>query len=100
MTAHEPSSINLLFPAFLATIVLIIFMLRRAILTERGERKTLNEAKSKISSLTDQQKEWAEMIQQTQEKLVMMFLALEETKKEAGLLSASNGGVATKTKAS
>lgn len=76
-----------LFPALILAIVVILFLLRRVILTDRAEGQVLNEAKSKISSLTTQQEEWLENIQKTQEKLVMMFLALEETKKEAGLKS-------------
>ncbi|WP_299409282.1 hypothetical protein [Acaryochloris sp. IP29b_bin.148] len=81
MTAY-----NWTFPGLLAAIVVLIFLLRRVILIERVETQVLNEAKSKIASLTQQQKDWLENIQKTQEKLVMMFLALEETKKEAGLL--------------
>lgn len=96
MTANEPMSFDLLFPAFLAAIVLIIFLLRRTILAEMAEKQVLNEAKSKISSLTAQQEEWLETIQKTQEKLVMMFLALEETKKEAGLLPSSDGSASDK----
>ncbi|WP_299489494.1 hypothetical protein [Acaryochloris sp. IP29b_bin.137] len=88
MTAH-----NWIFPALLVAIVAIIFLLRQIILTERVERQVLNEAKSKITSLTRQQEEWLENIQKTQEKLVMMFLALEETKKEAGLLPLTGDGV-------
>ncbi|MGR3277066.1 hypothetical protein ACSYAD_18350 [Acaryochloris marina NIES-2412] len=76
-----------LFPALILAIVVILFLLRRVILTDRVEGQVLNEAKSKISSLTTQQEEWLANIQKTQEKLVMMFLALEETKKEAGLQS-------------
>ncbi|QUY41330.1 hypothetical protein HRE53_05220 [Acaryochloris sp. 'Moss Beach'] len=78
-----------LFPALILAIVVILFLLRRVILTDRAEGQVLNEAKSKISSLTTQQEEWLANIQKTQEKLVMMFLALEETKKEAGLQSVS-----------
>lgn len=92
MTAHEPISGNFIFPAFLAAMVLVIFLLRRTIVTERLGRHVLNEAKSKVSSLTTQQEEWAETIQKTQEKLVMMFLVLEETKKQAGLLSPVDEG--------
>lgn len=78
-----------LFPALILAIVVILFLLRHVILTDRAEGQVLNEAKSKISSLTTQQEEWLANIQKTQEKLVMMFLALEETKKEAGLQSVS-----------
>lgn len=78
-----------LFPALILAIVVILFLLRRVILTDRAEGQVLNEAKSKISSLTTQQEEWLANTQKTQEKLVMMFLALEETKKEAGLQSVS-----------
>ncbi|KAI9131207.1 hypothetical protein [Acaryochloris sp. CCMEE 5410] len=93
MTAH-----NWLFPSLLLAIVVILFLLRRIVLTERLERQVLGDAKSKIKSLTAQQEEWLENIQKTQEKLVMMFLALEETKKEAGLQSLADGGLADKLK--
>ncbi len=85
-----------LFPALVLTIVVILFLLRDIILTERVEKQVLDDAKSKIASLTTQQQEWLENIQKTQEKLVMMFLALEETKKEAGLQSLSDRDVTGK----
>ena len=86
MTANEAVSMNFLFPALLAALVIILFLLRRTILTERLETQVLQEAHSKISSLTTQQEQWAETVQKTQEKLVMMFLALEETKEYAAIL--------------
>lgn len=87
-----------LFPALVLTIVVILFLLRDVILTERVEKQVLDDAKGKIASLTTQQQEWLENIQKTQEKLVMMFLALEETKKEAGLQSLSDRAVTDKLK--
>ena len=98
MTANEAVSINFLFPAFLAALVLILFLLRRTILADRLETQVLQEAHSKMSSLTAQREQWAETIQKTQEKLVMMFLALEETKEYVGILSSIEGDVSDQVK--
>ncbi len=98
MTANEAVSINFLFPAFLAALVLILFLLRRTILTDRIETQVLQEAQSKMSSLTAQQEQWAETILKTQEKLVTMFLALEETKEYVGILSSVEGEISDTAK--
>ncbi|ABW32395.1 hypothetical protein [Acaryochloris marina] len=98
MQANESISINLFFPAFVAAILLIIFLLSRSVLQQQTITQELEENQSTISSITDQiqtladaRERWVETIQKAQENLVLMFLELEETKEKVGLLPYAEG---------
>ncbi|NJN38543.1 MAG: hypothetical protein HC790_07180 [Acaryochloridaceae cyanobacterium CSU_3_4] len=93
MTANDPMAPDFLFLAFIAAIILIIFLQSHSIIKQQTTSKDLAKAQSKISSLTDQMENMAEnreqmveAVQKTQEKLVLMFMALEESKQHAGIL--------------
>ena len=98
MTANDPMAPDFLFLAFIAAIFLIIFLQTRSIVKQQDTEKELEETQGKISSLTDQienmsenREQLSEAVQTTQKQLVMMFMALEESKQHAGLLPQVEG---------
>lgn len=98
MTANDPMAPDFLFLAFIAAIILIIFLQTRSIVKQQTVSQELEETQSKVSSLTTQidnmtenREQLAEAVQKTQEKLVVMFMALEESKQLAGLLPQVDG---------
>ena len=98
MTANETMAPDFLFLAFIGAIVLIIFLQSRSIVRQQVTEKELEETQDQISSLTNQidnmtenREQLAEAVQKTQEKLVVMFMALEESKQMAGLLPQVEG---------
>lgn len=98
MTANETMAPDFLFLAFIGAIILIIFLQSRSIVKQQVTEKELEETQDQISSLTNQidnitenREQLAEAVQKTQEKLVVMFMALEESKQMAGLLPQVEG---------
>ncbi len=98
MTANDTMAPDFLFLAFIAAIFLIIFLQARSIVKQQTTEKELEETQGKISSLSNQienmtenREQLAEAVQKTQEKLVVMFMALEESKQHAGLVPQVQG---------
>jgi len=98
MTANDPMAPDFLFLAFIAAIFLIIFLQARSIVKQQDTSQELEETQTKLSSLTEQidtmtenREQLADAVQKTQEKLVVMFMALEESKQHAGLLPQMEG---------
>ncbi|NJM95398.1 MAG: hypothetical protein HC792_03575 [Acaryochloridaceae cyanobacterium CSU_5_19] len=92
MTPTDSMAPDFLFLAFIASIILIIFLQTRSIVKQQTTHQTLEETQDQLAALNEQvetmtgnREQLAEAVQKTQENLVMMFMALEESKYHAGI---------------